>query len=666
MRRRSEAAVERRRRLLSRAVWMGGLLLPVALVWLARFRPSWPWFSLWVLALLALLAVLSLPAVRRGLNLSWFGVTLLILTGTALFDLYLFHVETHRQRSERLEVRGVYLSPNAGPIRVGVGSSHLDVRLEGSLYDFDRWSMGVRRLDARRFALDAPRDVDMLRVRRQSRWWPWRRGTRPALGASLNGRRISVAWENRADSGGFPPLKLLREGPRGTLAWGDSRARLSLDDPILDRRLAARLTQGISLGELPWDPPPDVARASDLVLTRIRGGRSLGRLSMALPHYRVVSRADGLALADTTPPVLNAGDTVWVTSRGKTWAFALDVVPGVSRVAAPTAVMFVRRPRPAGWALPSSEACGRAADRCAVLSTRRLPPPQPHFDLSGFGLDTARYSVLARLEADGSTVRVVGARSAARVAYDQVYPLPALAADGADASTGVLISVSREAQGRQSAVLLTVLALYFMVIGALLVLSGDPRLWARRKEETANITAAWALLNLFFIFLGVRLALGLRVAYTPPFYDRAAATSVGLWITFATLLVALGRWSTWVPTFWRGVARVERPLSRLFLPGRNGSAKDAPSERAARERPSRRARAPDTGPTPSAVPSPKRAKLRTFLGLVIFTVSLGHVLWQRPEAAASLVVVVVGLAAWLAMGVTRLGASEEMSDTPLG
>ena len=102
---RSESAPQTKGRGLSRAFWAGLAVVGVALVYLARHRPSWPWFSLWLFALLGLLGVLSLPRVRRGLNLSWFGVTLLVLTGTGLFDLYLFHVETHRQRSERLEVR---------------------------------------------------------------------------------------------------------------------------------------------------------------------------------------------------------------------------------------------------------------------------------------------------------------------------------------------------------------------------------------------------------------------------------------------------------------------------------------------------------------------------------------------------------------------------------
>ncbi|HKJ01039.1 MAG TPA: hypothetical protein VJ997_01255, partial [Longimicrobiales bacterium] len=649
-------------RTFSRLFWAGTVVVGLALVWLARFRPSWPWFSLWVLALLGLLAVLSIPRVRGGLNLSWFAVTLLVLTGTGLFDLYLFHVETHRQRSERLEVRGVYFGPDADPIRVGVGREGLDVRLEGSLYDFDRWSVELRALDATRFVVERPYQVDMLRLRSPGAWWPGRPTTEPALGAPLSGRRRSARV--RGPGGEDVDIELLPRGRRGTLRWGTATAPLTIQDPLLDRRLSSRLNAGVPLAELDWDTVPDPALASDLVLTRTRRGRALGRLRLTLPRYRLVSRSyvDADPEVDSVGPVLSPGDTLWVTSRGKTWAFALDRVPDVSRVAAPVAVLFVRRPRPTGWALPSPEACGRSSDRCAVISTRPLPPPQPHFDLSGFGLDTARYSILARLETDGDGVRVVGARSSARVAYGALHPLPALDTGGRDdGSTGILMSVSREAQGRQSAVLLTVLTLYLVFIGALLVLSGDARLWERRKADSPHMTAAWGFLNVFVIFLGIRLALGLRVAYTPPFYDRAAATAVGLWVTFTVMLVALGRWSSWAPLFWRTVGRVERPISRLFLPGLNGSAPSTPSRGPGAAGPSG-ARTKAAG---TADPGARRARFRTAAGLLLFLPGVGFVLWQRPEAAAGLLVAAVGLGAWLAMGVARAGVSAELSRAPL-
>ncbi|MCJ7627562.1 MAG: hypothetical protein MUO50_04140, partial [Longimicrobiales bacterium] len=417
------------------------------------------------------------------------------------------------------------------------------------------------------------------------------------------------------------------------------------ENPVLDGRLSRSLSQGIPLSELEWDSLPDRKLARDLILTKIRPGRYFGRIRMAFPEYRLVSRQAGESLGPKDPPLVSEGDTLWVTSRGKTWAFSLDRVPGVSRVAAPVAVRFVRRPRTSGWALPSSEACGGDTHRCAVLSTQPLPPPQAHFDLGGFGLDTARYSLLARLEPDREGVRLVGADFEARLAYGEVYPLPALPASDEFPATGFLVRVSRAAQGQQSAVIVTVLGLFLLILGALATISGAPDIWERRKSTAPNMSAAWAFVNVFLIFLGVRLALGLRVAYSPPFYDRAAATAVGLWITFAVMLVALGRWSSWAPTFWRLVRRLERPMSRMFLPGVNGSGAHRP-----------KVEVKGTGSEPLNADEKRarrRGRYRTTLGLLLMVFSIGLLLWQRPEAAASLLVAATGIGAWLGMGLSR-------------
>jgi hypothetical protein len=628
------------------AFWAGAGALVFVLVYLARHRPSWPWFSLWLFALLLALAVLSFPQVRKSLNLSWFGVTLFMLVGVSSFDLYLFHVETHRQRSERLEVHGVYFDPDHRPIRVGVGYPDLDVRLEGSPYQFDRWSLDLRRVGADEYVIDHLDQVFMLRLPGDVWWKPWGRVTKPALGAKL-GRGIWSVPEEGGEDPGFQ-IQLLPEGKRGTLAWDESRGALSTDDPFLDRRLSRRLSQGIPLSELEWDSLPDRDVAQDLVLTRIRPGRHLGRFRLALPEYRLISRGEGEALGSDGPPLVSEGDTVWVSSRGKTWAFVLDRVPGVSRVAAPVAVQFVRRPRPAGWALPSSEACGDETHRCAVVSTKPLPPPQAHFDLSGFGLDTARYSLIARLETDRDGVRMVGADHEARFAYGAVHPVPALPASEDSPEAGVLVRVHRAAQGQQSAVFVTVFGLFVLILGALATVSGDPVIWERRKATSPNMSAAWAFVNVFLVFLGLRLALGLRVAYSPPFYDRAAATGVGLWITYAVMLVALGRWSSWAPTFWRLVRWLERPVSRLFLPGVNGSGAAERSQGARDQKDPR---------SPEEVRIRRRGRFRTALGLLLMLLSVGLLLWQRPEVGASLVVAAAGIGAWLAMGLTRRQAS---------
>jgi len=647
------------------AAWIAGLLAVLIVVFLARFRPSWPWFSLWLFALLGGLGVLSLPRVRISLNLSWFGVTLITLLAVLSFDLFLFHVETHRQRSERLEVRGVYFEPDHGPIRVGVGYPDLDVRLEGSLYDFDRWSLELQRADSGRFIVQSLRHVDMMRAPATHWWKPWSRVRAPAVGGLLSGSHRVVS---DSTEGSRPlALRLLAEGPGGVLEWEGSRAPLSLQNPLLERRLSSRLSAGLLLADLDWDSIPDRRAAEDLVLTRVRPGRSVGRIRLSLPEYRLVSRTRGERFMADSLPTVEEGDTLWVTSRGKRWAFAVGRVHGVSRVAPPVAVHFVRRPRPTGWALPSSEACGELTDRCAVLSTRPLPPPQAHFDLSGFGLDTTRYSVLARLETDREEVRLVGADFRIHFPYGEIKAIPALSASDGFSDTGILVRVHRAAQGQQSAVVLTVAGLFFLFLGALITISGDPELWRRRKASSPSISAAWGFVNLFLIFLGIRLALGLRVAYSPPFYDRAAATSVGLWITFAVMMVALGRWSSWAPSFWRGIRRLERPVSRLFLPGMNGNGPagtGGPS--------SGGEGAPTSFHEPSSaekdLPEYRlRDRFRSVLGLVLMLSSMGVLLWQRPDAAPSLLAATAGIGSWLAMGISRhRGHAPDLNRVPLG
>ncbi len=642
------------------AFWSSAILAVVALIFLARLRPSWPWFSLWLFALLGGLALLSLPRVRMTLNLSWFGVTFLVLLGVCLFDLYLFHVETHRQRSERLEVRGVYFHPHQRTIRVGVGYPDLDVRLEGSLYDFDRWSLELRRVETGRYRIQDLDQVDMVRVPGEVWWKPWARVRRPILGARLGRGQWSLAQgSDSVSSARVPAIRLLKEESEGVLEWEGARAPLSREDPLLDRRLSRRLANGIPLADLRWDSLPDPSLARDLVLTRVRTGRSMGRLRLSFPEYRVVSRASGEGLGLDSLPSVQENDTLWVTSRGKSWAFSLGRVTGVSRVAAPVAVNFVRRPRPTGWALPSSEACGADTHRCAVLSTRPLPPPQAHFDLSGFGLDSTRYSFLARLETDGDEVRLIGADFRIHFPYGEIHPVPALAAHDDLPTTGLLVRVSRAVEGQQSAVALTVGLLFLLILGCLTTVSGDPEIWRRRKAATPGVTAAWGFLNVFLIFLGIRLALGLRVAYSPPFYERGAATAVGLWVTFAVMLVALGRWASWVPAFWRTVRWLERPFSRLFLPGVRGEgAPGAPAGLLP-------GGSADGDPSPGSPTLGGRA--RTVVGLVMALGSLGLLLWQRPEALPSLLVASTGLGAWLAMGLSRpWGQWAVMNRNPLG
>jgi hypothetical protein len=49
----------------------------------------------------------------------------------------------------------------------------------------------------------------------------------------------------------------------------------------------------------------------------------------------------------------------------------------------------------------------------------------------------------------------------------------------------------------------------------------------------------------------------------------------------------------------------------------------------------------------------RRGRYRTSLGLLLMLLSIGLLLWQRPEAASSLIVAATGVGAWLGMGLTR-------------
>ena len=204
---------------------------------------------------------------------------------------------------------------------------------------------------------------------------------------------------------------------------------------------------------------------------------------------------------------------------------------------------------------------------------------------------------------------------------------------------------------------ITVLGLFLLVLGALATVSGDPAIWERRKSTAPNMSAAWAFVNVFLIFLGVRLALGLRVAYSPPFYDRAAATAVGLWITFAIMLVALGRWSAWTPAFWRVVRWVEGPMSRLFLPGVDGKGKGSP--------PPEVSEVGAEGLGPAKKRALRQGRFRTAFGFLLMALSTALLLWQRPEAAGSFLVAGTGIAAWLGMGLSGRKSLTSFNRHPL-
>ncbi len=567
-----------------------GALFVVALgvLWrLAQARPEWPWFSIGLLLLIASISLGAVPGLRARLGAGWPWLTFFNLVAAGFFVFFLFQVETYRQRSERLEVRGVYFDPAPASLRIGVGHDSLDVRLEGSPETLDRWFVELQRGPGSGYRIGSTGDVDMIEL--SEKGWLRRRSSsrRPVHGWALSGSRPVTLTLRGREAEGAVTLALVRGGKRGTLMWDAQRAHLSMEDDILDRRLARGLANGIEVGRLPWDSVPDPALARDLVITRARPGHAPGGVVLRLPSFRVVSRSGRWVAqsptvsqnAETVPDrTVAPGDSVWVTSRGKTWAFSLGALTERGLASPPVAVGFVRRPRPNGWALPARQDCG-GAGVCAVLSSRPLPPPLAHFNLEAFGLDTTRYAYLARLSVEADRVSLVGACDSTAFPVGARQPSRAFPLDGASAGcasagatlssgdraeAGLLLRVRRAAAGDRTDVARTLAALLAILGGAFLVLTGNHRL--KQAARMAGANPLWWLFNLIVVFLAVRLALGLRVAYASPYYERAAESSVGMWVAFSALVVALGRWTWWAP---RCLAVLLAAWRRL--PGKGGS-----------------------------------------------------------------------------------------------
>ena len=172
--------------------------------------------------------------------------------GVSTANLFLLYVERHRQRSERLEIRGAWVEPGRDPLLVGVGFSALDVRLEGDPYRLDRWSVSLVEDSAGSFRVTDAQNVEMLEARGG-------RGWRPGGSArSVIGRALSVQESIPLGTPDDPDavLELIPKEGRGLLAWGSAQASLSAEDPLLDRRLGRRLRAGSSwpnwIGQAPW------------------------------------------------------------------------------------------------------------------------------------------------------------------------------------------------------------------------------------------------------------------------------------------------------------------------------------------------------------------------------------------------------------------------------
>jgi hypothetical protein len=542
---------------------------------------AWWWLPFWVVVLLTAALVLSLGVVQRALGIGSRGAAIAALIVSLFSTLHLFHVELKRQNPEHIVVQGVFVGGAMRPYRLGTGPFDLDVRLASSSDDLDDWSLTLHaeknRLTGRRhLVVDSARGIDLLSTRGPSSpraWgdllrgrWPGRRW-RPIWGATLARSHGSVLA--RSARGDTTRIRFIAgAGRRGAIAVRGGTALLSSDDAVADSVLRDQLRLGAPLSALAWDSLPPAELAEDLVVTLVGDERSVMGLPAREPVYRVVSRAgsvegeraDSIATSSGPPahPVLVAGDTVQVVARGKRWRFAPSVEPAESAGVPMLHVRFVSRPAPLSAALPAAEQL-RGAAAGLFLSTRALPPPQPHIDLSGFGLDSVRFDLTARLQSRDGGFSLVTARRQIPLADNAISHVRATSVLPGSESGGFLVGVRAAGTGQFGEVLRTLILLAFVMIGAITILAardGDrPAISVNGRGGTGAMDRAvilatdrrlgWRLLHLCIAFLAIRLALGFRVAYAAPSLRRAAETAIGMWCVFAALLVILGRWDAW-------------------------------------------------------------------------------------------------------------------------
>lgn len=557
-----------------------------------------PWFSLGTGLLLICAAILSLPRFRRaiGFRRSWHAWIALGI-GVALFVLQSFWVELNRQQSQRLEVTGVqFTTPQRGIFDVGVGDS-LDVRLSPQGDSASAWRLRIQITDTT-FNTVAAAGIEQVSQKRKRTEWQrlldrldaYDRGWVSLWGTSLT-REAPDASVRNLRVGSAPirvRLVILRDGRPG-LQWGTGAvAALSLPDStdplrVLAARFARQIRSGVRLDELAWNELPDTALARRIVITLRYAPRQtfalLQRLRVApSPVYQIAARDDSVEVRSVgdsaTLPVITRGDTVRVYAGGSRWAFILDRRVRDEHHVPDVLVRFVRGPSPIlGW-LPPRAICPVASE-CTLVSNRRLPPSTPHFDLSEFGVDTGRFSLFARVSAEGKKVTFVTPEGRSEFSAGAAMVIPTVARFRQEfAAYEFRLLRLQNADVRAMGFIL--LALAVTIAGCAQALRSSPEVIEAIESDALTAQTAWALINLATVLLGVRLVLGLRDTYAPPYHERGADTAVGLWLTLALLVPALLGWQGWAPALIGWIHRIERRLawylrSRLRRVARLGS-----------------------------------------------------------------------------------------------
>jgi hypothetical protein len=544
------------------------------------------WFQAYGACLIVLVAVFSWTRSRRVL---WGGSAAsawaFLVVATFTFVAQSYWVELHRQLSQGFHADGVELPVRAdSALRIGVGDG-LDVRFAPGADSLDEWRMVIRRAPEG-FAVDSIAGVEILQ-QRSHHWlagfWDVAMRYDPSWVDKSGAELVADGSEAvaRSNAAATHTFRIIRDGNTLALDWnGVARAPLVPGGSSLTsaqraaaERLKRALRTGLPLRSLAWNSIPDTAAARHLVLVMRYlppdNGSWIGFVHpLRPPTFRLAAADDRWTVSgrdsSAAPIVLAPNDTVRLVAHGEHWAFALENRRVSENQRPAVAVRFVRAPRSLLAWMPPASICA-PAERCTLVSSTRLPPTIPHFDLSRFGLDTARYSVLGRVTMLPDSIIFRTASRVFSAPYDVTFAVPAKTAD-VRSSAAYLFRVTRVAQGKFNSLVATLLAMLLATFVFARLVARSPAAKARLMADSIEARTAWALANILTVLFGIRLVLGFRVSYAAPYHPRGADSAIGLWLATVALTALLLLWKSWVPLLVAGLQRLEALLMRRTAP----------------------------------------------------------------------------------------------------